>query len=193
MPLYKLPYPGELARNFSPDSLQTGILPIDRRLYRYASNDQQLVTPSQKSDWTYMSEDAYISSREAIERLSLLNFVLEGVVFQPGVGYVRSDTKPQDPWNAARIRGTFVAMQGIPVWFGTAGSKAFDIYRGLEARPDKRTAVPIVSEQVTGVPRIVVPVSPVPVISKPGGGSQVLVRTTDLPKLQLVATLILPW
>ncbi|MBA2669749.1 MAG: hypothetical protein H0U67_05200 [Gemmatimonadetes bacterium] len=150
------------------------LVPRGARLYRYGSTQQQVRSSTQ--EWINFSEDCLPTSEEVIQRLCLLDFTdsdlgerdpLSGAAL-PGRVVARggpSGPNPPRPWNTAALRGAFRATDEVYAWAGLAGPMAFDVFTGkrYQGRGDQ-----------------------MPHISRPGGGSQVLVHRGQLVKLELV-------
>lgn len=71
------------------------------------------------------------------------------------------------PWNSAAHRGAFDVVKQLYAWVGLAGPMAFDVFTGKRYLGKGDQA---------------------PHISRPGGGSQILVHRSLLSHLKLIGT-----
>jgi hypothetical protein len=126
-----------------------GVLSKGSPIYRYGAVPQQAESSSAR--WVHFTEDWMEYSEQAVGQVALLDVV--------------RPEAPRDPWNTAEWRAEFKAIGDIVVWFGVAGSMAFDTSEGLRYRG---------------------PGDLLPDLVRHGGGSQVLIHQRSLLNLELI-------
>jgi hypothetical protein len=180
--------PSELPR-LEPEYLETFLdgrcfrarVERDAVLYRYGSTPQQATSTSRP--WVNFSEDR-LDTSEVIRSLALLDVTgadpglrdpSTGKPLMPDhadptwTGHGRGGERPL-AWNVASWRATFRAAREFHAWVGLAAPMAFDLYTGKQYRG---------------------PGDQLPHIARPGGGSQVLVNRSNLPRLNRIEILAL--
>ena len=173
--------PPSFRETFQTFSCCAGLLPRGLKLYRYGSTRQQAT--SSRQDWVNFSEDCFRTSEEVIQNLCLLDFTGSDLgefdpkssaklpATQVAPGWKPSGGKTPEPWNVAAWRGEFEVTQDVYAWVGLAGPMAFDIHTGKRYRGQGDSA---------------------PHVSRPGGGSQVLVDRLQMPNLRQVQVSQIP-
>ena len=175
------PLPAAFRETFQSGESWPGLLPRGVLVYRYGSTQVQATSSIQP--WVNFSEECFRTSEEVIQSLCLLDFTGSDLgEFDPKTGGKLVSTpmgrgskspsgeKPQ-PWNVAAWRGEFEVTREFYAWVGLAGPMAFDIHTGKRYRG---------------------PGDSVPHVSRPGGGSQVLVNRVQMPHLRQVQVSQIP-
>ncbi len=108
----------ESERETFQDTPAIGLLPKGSPIYRYGVLPQQATFSS--AQWVCFTEDWMEYSDQVVHNVALLDVV------RPNA--------PRAPWNTAEWRAEFKSTEDIVVWFGLAGSMAFDTSKGVRYR-----------------------------------------------------------
>lgn len=173
--------PPMFRETFQSCSCWAGLLPRGLLVYRYGSTKAHATTSGQA--WVNFSEDCFRTSEDVIQNLCLLDFTGSDLgEFDPKTGAklvstrLDPESKPPSgkkppPWNVAAWRGEFEVTRDFYAWVGLAGPMAFDILTGKRYRGFGDST---------------------PHVSRPGGGSQVLVNHLAMSNLRQVQVSEMP-
>jgi hypothetical protein len=158
---------GHWRDTFAAGTCQPGIVPAGTLLYRYGTTRNQAADSHQ--DWVNLSLDRYETSDEAIQALCLLDVTAHDLGEPTGTPHPLnpSATPPAGAggsWNVAAFRACFAVATAVPVWYGDASAMAFDLRLGKRYRG---------AGDMT------------PHMTRPGGGSQVLVNKSLMGRLKI--------